>query len=446
MIKTHIDQLIRIKNNPSQHNVSYYYSKDSKEIIKYAQNKELENIDEQISYWSDVFRFWHLAEIFIMSQVTYIHGAMNNWIRRNISIPNDTHQPNSWNLLYHHLIRGDIDNSTKLFRKLCTSEGLTSKEQFLAQKIEILIANLPKLGNSLSNFEKTWNQWHQECLELSNDPTVIDCEFFSILLFILLGDKETLSKFKFIHWIERIGAEILFKYPTITNRNVRQLLQQLIDPKQVPSKEYIFGYIIQGDISSILISLEKYWGSWVFCHLTDLFYHLGFDFITKEFRENSIVKYSFDLLQENSFWQIAFSYFSFCDQNGQNLLDHFIQRIPLDSDKKAFKLINLCRLHKLKSQEKLICQVMAMNCLQRFSYGAAMSWLQRINDDVRIRQVISKMISSVDSLDDIERILQSLGSDFVFSDNLKFLVDFQKLLEYEKVKIINEKRKFLYLI
>merc|ERR1712224_172919 len=61
--------------------------------------------------------------------------------------------------------------------------------------------------------------------------------------------------------------------------------------------------------------------------------------------------------------------------------------------------------------------------------GSCMEWLNRINDEKRIRQVANKMIAQAIEIHDIKHILESLGSDFVFSESFQFLVDFQTLLE-----------------
>ena len=281
--------------------------------------KEYEN---QIGYWKRIFSIWHLSEIFLTSSATYVSNAFLNWIKRNIRDPRNYYNENSiWNLLYHYLLRGEITKAVEVFRNISSSGEFDEK---LALDIEAIISTVPRLGHSVSTFDRLRLQWHEECVQLSKDPNIENNPNYKDLFGILLGKRELFtSRCNNLHWMELIGAEILYNQPKIINSDVHNILNHIT----IPQNESIFGSIINRDAISVLNSFKnegEMKNSWVLCHMTDLFYHaniLEMDDEEKEtLREYTIIEYAVVLLRDNRFWQLAFSYLPFCDKRGKTVL------------------------------------------------------------------------------------------------------------------------------
>ncbi len=49
-----------------------------------------------------------------------------------------------------------------------------------------------------------------------------------------------------------------------------------------------------------------------------------------------------------SLWQLALGYLAHCPEQGQHYMQLLIRRIPMDTEKKAKKVLQLCKKYQLK--------------------------------------------------------------------------------------------------
>ncbi len=67
-----------------------------------------------------------------------------------------------------------------------------------------------------------------------------------------------------------------------------------------------------------------------------------------------LLEYASSLSAHPSLWQVAMGYLSECPQQGRAYMEAYIQRIPLETSKKASKVLRLCEKYELKEQGKNI--------------------------------------------------------------------------------------------
>ena len=111
-----------------------------------------------------------------------------------------------------------------------------------------------------------------------------------------------------------------------------------------------------------------------------------------------IAEYSMSLLTLDSMWQVAMDYLGHCLTYGQHYMQQLLARVPLNTDKKANKIIHLCQRYNFKDQSesererererervmfwllyavRSVCKVMAMRAFKRGRLGAALTWCIR---------------------------------------------------------------------
>jgi len=178
---------------------------------------------------------------------------------------------------------------------------------------------------------------------------------------------------------------------------------------------------------------------WLPVHLTDLLQATGVYSPNEEkddsvsFRESLIVTYAETLSKHKYYWQVVAYYLA--NSGGDNAdiyLKHFVERIPINCEKKAAKVLRLCQQYELLSEERSIYRQLAMRSLQVGRLGNALSLSIKSKDPELSKFITDKVLhnftvtgkfSNTDVIDDF-------GSSVLLSDRLSFLSkyrDFQKL-------------------
>ncbi len=53
------------------------------------------------------------------------------------------------------------------------------------------------------------------------------------------------------------------------------------------------------------------------------------------------------LLGHESLWQVAMDYFSVCPSKGKDYMKLCLERVPLETERKAIKVLRVCEQHQL---------------------------------------------------------------------------------------------------
>lgn len=143
-----------------------------------------------------------------------------------------------------------------------------------------------------------------------------------------------------------------------------------------------------------------------------------------------------------SLWQLAVDYFDHCSEFGRVYLELLIERVPLDTERKALKVLRICEQRQMSEQGteassvciqteksnnafwftvmgdlwpsrvclssvRSICKIMAMRTLRNNRLGSALSWSIRAKD-----AALATLIS--------ERSVSGASLRFFFSWRLKY--------------------------
>ena len=138
-------------------------------------------------------------------------------------------------------------------------------------------------------------------------------------------------------------------------------------------------------------------------------------------------------MSHRSLWQLGVLYLDNCPVQGLFRLELLLERVPLESERKANKVIGLAAERGLSGVVTQTCKVMGMRALKEDRIGVAMSWALRSQDVTFTTFLADRLLheyttsggfaSSADLLD-------HLGTSMVLSDRLTFLAKYREFHRY----------------
>jgi len=153
----------------------------------------------------------------------------------------------------------------------------------------------------------------------------------------------------------------------------------------------------------------------------------------KRLREFLLMDYADSLVSHSSLWSVSVEYFDSCSRIGRQRLESALERIPLESEKKAEAVLNIVTKRKLKNLYRTICRSMAQKWLSQGNCSSALVWGVK-GDDAHVCSFVAeamlKEYVKTGSFVDTD-VLSSLGTRMLVSDRLTFLT---KYYEYHQIK------------
>ena len=186
---------------------------------------------------------------------------------------------------------------------------------------------------------------------------------------------------------------------------------------------------LQFDIHQVIKESSASLSNWWFvAHITDILHHcdklenqtLSFGASLREFL---LLEYATSLMTHQSLWQVSTSYLDQCPEFGRAYLEHFIEHLPIESEKKAQKVLHVCETRGLHDQARSICKTMGMKSLKNNRLGSALSWGLRSKDATFATFIAEKFLDEYSekglfiNLD----LIDNLGSSMLVSTKLTFL-------------------------
>lgn len=244
-------------------------------------------------------------------------------------------------------------------------------------------------------------------------------------------------------------AKLLYTQPTVSVIDLQHHSKLAVDAFELHSHLGAFDNILLAafelDPHTVIKECSQQLSNWwLAAHLADLFHHSGLlsqkklDFGV-DFREHLVLEYANGLISNESFWRVIIDYLSACSENGSHYLPLFIKKIPLTSEKKASKLLQICQKKGLYTEARSICRQMSISALRLDRLGTALMWCLRSNDSTLAMRIAEKMLAEYAKTGEFKYIdqLDYLGPNILVSDRLTFLGkyrDFHKLLSEGHLK------------
>ncbi|XP_029637665.1 nuclear pore complex protein Nup85 [Octopus sinensis] len=437
--------------------------------LQYESEKIID--DEMKAHFEDQQQIFHLIElIWSLCEILYIDtmpGAapirqLRGWIRWHFTEGNQLateiiqnekpeNHPRFWEAIYRLLLQGSVDEARQLFllHPSCHIDSFTSLEELMRKMPQL--ANFVSQGRSLPEFEMKWRHWRDECSRRLKSGDFIANEHLENMAKILCGEEAVFHQMKDYceTWFHMLVSKLFYQNPVVKTMELQHYIQPCIDmyrgDNRMAQLDNILIALFEFDINQMIRSCCTYLDNWWFtAHLADLLTHSGFLAPQKlpqglSMREYLLLDYASSLMSHKSLWPIGIHYFDFCPELGREYLELYLERIPLDTEKKVLKLLNICETRGLQEHAKSICKVMGKKCLKTKRVGQALSWFLKSKDSSYAALLSERILAEYCETGQFSHLdlLENLGTSMFLSSKLTFLGqyrEFHKLYEEGEIQ------------
>ncbi|XP_074080704.1 nuclear pore complex protein Nup85 isoform X1 [Macrotis lagotis] len=404
----------------------------------------------QVSILSAMELIWNLCEILFIEVAPagplLLH--LLDWVRLHVcemdglsadvlGSENPNKHENFWNLATLFVLQGRLDEARQMLSKEADANPASAS---MCRVLGDLMRTMPILspGNTqtLTELELKWQHWHEECERHLQDGTFASNPHLESLCKIMLGDDSALLEQKELlsNWYHFLVTRLLYSHPTVKPIELHFYAQSSLDlflggdSNPEPLDNILmaaFEFDIHQVIKECSIALSNWW---FVAHLTDLLDHCKLLhshnlYFGSNMREFLLLEYASGLFAHHSLWQLGVDYFDHCPELGRVYLELHIERIPLNTEQKALKVLRICERRQMTEQVRSICKILAMKAVCNNRLGSALSWSIRAKDAAFATLVSDRFLKDYcerGSFSDLD-LIDNLGPAMMLSDRLTFL-------------------------
>uniref|UniRef100_A0A3Q4MC74 Nuclear pore complex protein Nup85 n=1 Tax=Neolamprologus brichardi TaxID=32507 RepID=A0A3Q4MC74_NEOBR len=364
-----------------------------------------------------------------------------------------------WNVVVSYVLQGRLEEVRQMLVK---QANLQPAARSMYKQMDTLLSKMPFYNpggtQTLTEFDVKWRHWHEEVDRCLQDNSFASNRHLELICKILLGDEDTLLDHKELlgTWYHFLVTRLLFCHPTVKPTELHYYAQScmtmFLDSRSVPEPlDNILLAAFEFDIHQVIKECSIALNNWWFvAHLTDLLDHckllqshnLHFG---SNLREFLLLEYASGLFTHHSLWQLAVDYFDHCPEFGRVYLELQIERVPLETERKALKVLRICEQRQMSEQVRSICKIMAMRALRNNRLGSALSWSIRAKDAAFATLISERFLQDYcakGTFSDLD-LIDNLGPAMLLSDRLTFLGKYREFHKLYGEKRFREAAKLL---
>ncbi|XP_066560427.1 nuclear pore complex protein Nup85 [Amia ocellicauda] len=364
-----------------------------------------------------------------------------------------------WNVVISYVLQGRMDEARQILGKRATQQPAA---RAMFKLLDNLMMKMPVYNpggtQTLTEFDVKWRHWHEECERCLQDNSFASNPHLEVICKILLGDEDTLLDQKELlsTWYHFLVTRLLYSHPTVKPTEMHYYAQSsmdmFLDSRSAPEPlDSILLAAFEFDIHQVIKDCSIALNNWWFvAHLTDLMDHckllqshnLHFG---SNLREFLLLEYASGLFTHHSLWQLAVDYFDHCPEFGRVYLELQIERVPLDTERKALKVLRICEQRQMLEQVRSICKIMAKKALRNNRLGSALSWSIRAKDAAFATLISERFLQDYcarGTFSDLD-LIDNLGPAMLLSDRLTFLGKYREFHKMYGEKKFAEAAKLL---
>ncbi|CAG8460838.1 14548_t:CDS:10 [Ambispora leptoticha] len=436
--------------NSSLRSTLYQITRDYSSILE-DHTKNLRKQDYDIKQIMEIFSTWEICRILFFSprrKSTDLASDLVCWVNTFLppseltfeeeqqleTISQPQNEPLFRDRLINLVLRGDI--RAKELLACC----LTGDENDLSDRA--IHSVLQTLNNKPQAKDYEEDQLNLQDKELQS--------LLDVILDIMRGS-ETAILDNCFSWAESLGCLLLHRLPTADYTELCIVLNKCLEGKSLKDEgdfqkaiiKFLFQEIDQGLILCLNVDL------WLSAHLSDVFSKFAkigtiphpktssgvpFKDWLFAFRESCILDYGELLAGHSTLWSIAFDYFKYCPKYGIDYIQQLIVKIPMDTETKIHKILDICKRYDLREESKTICKIVARKFLREKRYTPSLFYFAKANDKIQIRLIAHQFLNNVIDTGELkfEKVIESLPLQEIADTSLNFLsqyCEFHHLLQ-----------------
>lgn len=411
------------------------------------ENKTL--LENFLTIFYQVECVWHLTEILYVDVIPgdVVLPQLLEWIRFHFpsrellamkilsqkSVGVDLEFINYWEAVIGCALHGKLD----LVCALLTLHSKADHPAFVTA--ENIIKTMPVYnvygGYSTNEFTMRWKHWQLDlCSNLDSKIFAID-KNLEMLIKLIAGEEEMLWEFsKYTEaWYELLAAKLFYSSPCCKQPELSRHANNIAEKwKAGRHLDRVILALMESDLHEVIKKIQYMSDNgWFAAHLIDLLYHCGRLNIvdkhqinvTAQLHESLILEYGSTLMGHHSLWQCGASYLMHCPLQGLARLEILLQSLPMGTEARVNKIIDIARDNKMHHVVTTICKIQGMKCIKQGRLGNALAWALKAQDSGFTTYIADQFLKQYAENGELEcrDLLENLGSCMLASDRLTFL-------------------------
>ncbi|XP_055877804.1 nuclear pore complex protein Nup85-like isoform X1 [Biomphalaria glabrata] len=410
--------------------------------------------EEHIQEFEMVQLIWSLCEILFIDVAPggLVLTSLLDWLQwhfqegkqlatKVIHSDQPCEHPQYWEAIYRLLLQGDTEN----VRKLLALNVYSHSDSFIAA--DEVLKKMPRWtyqhAQSVAEYEMKWRHWREECVRRYEAAQFAAYPELETIVQVLCGDEAVFKDLKDCceTWYHLLVSKLLYQNPTCRIQDLTyeikpcQAVYSNSSP-QIQELDNILQAALEFDLHQVIkdsctFLSNRSW--WFVSHLADILHHCGqLDPQELPFgsnlREYLLLEYATSLMAHKSLYQVGIDYLDFCPVFGRSYIEAYVERIPLETERKAHKILHICLERDLLVQAQSICKVMGMKCLKQERFGSALSWFLKSKDATVIKQVTDRFLNEYCEEGKFSHLdlIDHLGPSMLITNSLTFLAKYRE--------------------
>uniref|UniRef100_A0A8C6M093 Nuclear pore complex protein Nup85 n=1 Tax=Nothobranchius furzeri TaxID=105023 RepID=A0A8C6M093_NOTFU len=344
-----------------------------------------------------------------------------------------------WDVVLSYVLQGRLEDTRKMLMKQAM---LQPAAKSMYKLMDSLLSKMPFYNpggtQTLTEFDVKWRNWHEEVDRYLKDNSFASNQHLEVICKVSDSLTQGTS-----HEAHRVAL--------LRSGSPRSSMMMFLDSGVPEPLDSILLAAFEFDIHQVIKDCSIALNNWWFvAHLTDLLDHckllqshnLHFG---SNLREFLLLEYASGLFTHHSLWQCAVDYFDHCPEFGRVYLELQIERVPLDTERKALKVLRICEERQMSEQVRSICKIMAMRAVRNNRLGSALSWSIRAKDAAFATLISERFLQDYcakGTFSDLD-LIDNLGSTMLLSDRLTFLGKYREFHKLYGEKCFSDAAKLL---
>ncbi|CAL7936069.1 unnamed protein product [Xylocopa violacea] len=408
-----------------------------------------ESLENFLTIFYHIECVWHLTEILYIDVVPgdVILPQLLEWIKFHFpsrelmavkilaqkTIGADLEHPNYWEAVIGCALHGKLD----LVRALLALHSKADHPAFVIA--ENILKTMPIYnvygGYSINEFTMRWKHWQLDLRANLDNKAFITEPNLEEIMKLIVGEQEMLCKFAQYtdEWYELLAAKLFYTSPCCKQPELSHHANNLFKTWQAnkPSDNAIRA-LMESNLHLVIREIQ-YMGDngWFAAHLVDLLYTCGklkiLDKdqieVSSQLHESLILEYGTTLMGHHSLWQCGASYLIHCPIQGLARLELLLQSLPMESEARVNKILDIARDNKMDHIVTSICKIQGMKSIKQGRLGNALAWALKAQDSGFVTYIADQFLKHYAEHGKLEcrDLLENLGFCMMASDRLTFL-------------------------
>ncbi|XP_068631814.1 nuclear pore complex protein Nup85 [Battus philenor] len=347
---------------------------------------------------------WHLCEILYIDNVPgdVILPFLLEWVRFHfpcheqvaaqmlVALERGSEEhPEYWDTVVGMVVQGRIDVARGLLKLHSLAE--TNEFKLIDNSLRTMPVYSVYGGISTGEFTIVWKHWQAECRSKLTSKSLSSQPKLELIMRLMIGEYAAFESIRpqYASWFDVLGGYVLFTSPWARRRDLADAAcacAALAGPQPQTQLDVVVRALLEGDLHQVIHEIQQMSDNgWFATHLTDILYHCGKleildkhqTDVTRRLRDSLVLEYGSLIMDHKSLWSVGLSYLATCPPEGLRRAELLLERIPIDSEAKAIRIIDEAKKYGLLGVVQTVCSCVSAKQLGAGRVGGALAWAGR---------------------------------------------------------------------